>query len=385
MEEERRQTPYDEEEIDLYELWQNLVRKKKVVLSVFISGVLLATLFALLSPKVYRAEVSLMPISPQQSSGLHEIAGQLLGLPVKSGGDASKVMAILESRTIKERVVKRLNLTEKLLTEPPEERDPLRVAVEKIEDMVSVSQDRRTGLIRLGVEYTDPELARDIAEAYVEELRAILEEKALTLAKMNRRFLEEQLRKTEKELREVLGNMVEFQKKEKVIVPQEQVKGTIELYSELLAKKIALQVELRKLESVLSPDSPQVKHLREQVKAIEVQLRNIENAGDTLSAVPSLEGAPQKMAEYTNLYIKVKGLQAKYETLLKLYEQARIEEQRENLYVEVIDPPSLPDVPVKPKRTLIVAVAAVSSLFLGIFLAFFFVWLEGVKSRRVSA
>ncbi|HIC97385.1 MAG TPA: hypothetical protein EYP11_03180, partial [Aquificaceae bacterium] len=92
-----------------------------------------------------------------------------------------------------------------------------------------------------------------------------------------------------------------------------------------------------------------------------------------------------KMAEYTNLYIKVKGLQAKYETLPKLYEEARIEEQRENLYVEVIDPPSLPDVPVKPKRTLIVAVAAVSSLFLGIFLAFFFVWLEGVKSRRVSA
>jgi len=101
-----------------------------------------------------------------------------------------------------------------------------------------------------------------------------------------------------------------------------------------------------------------------------------------MSAVPSLKATPEKMMGYTEILLKVRSLQSKYETLLKLYEQAKMEEHREFIYVEVIDPPSLPDTPVKPKIGLMVAVAAVSFLFLGVFTALFLDWLESVRRER---
>ncbi len=135
-------------------------------------------------------------------------------------------------------------------------------------------------------------------------------------------------------------------------IPREQVKnGVIELSEEELRRKLR-------------------------------ELARIENSAEGFSAVPGLENAPEKMAGYTEVLLKVKSLQAKYETLRKLYEQARLEEQREFIYVEIIDPPSEPDVPVKPKRALIVAVAGLSSLMLGIFLALFADWLSAVRERR---
>lgn len=380
MDGEREDVLIEEDEIDLYELWQHLKKRRKLIGGVFFVGLLASAIISLLMTPVYRSKAVLLPVSNQPSLGIAQLASEFLGVQVSQGDLSSKIMAILNSRTIKERVIKKLNLVDVLLEEKPEDRNPVNAAVDVLEDMVSVSSDRKTGAISLQVDYKDPEMAARIAGAYIDELREILEEKALTLAKVNRIFLEKQLAETEKELKEKLRLLASFQKKEKVIVPQEQIKGSIELYSELVGKKIALQVKLRELESVLSPSSPQVLALKEQIRAIDRQLYQIENSAGN-SAIPSLGTAPDKITKYTSIFIKVKGLQAKYETLLKMYEQAKLEEQKTRIYVEVIDPPSVPDIPVKPKKALIVTVAGVTSLFLGIFLAFFLEWIEEARRR----
>ena len=310
MNDERKEIVFEEDEIDLYELWQRLKKRGKLIVSVFLAGVTLAVVISLIMTPIYRSEALLLPVSNQPSLGITQLASEFLGVQSSGGDLSSKIMAILRSRTIKERVVKRLNIVDVLLEEKPENRDPVNVAVDMLEGMVRVNSDRKTGAITLQVDYKDPELAAKIAQAYIEELKKILEEKALTVAKANRIFLEKQLAETEKELKEKLKLLASFQKREKVIVPQEQVKGSIELYSELVSRKIALQVKLRELESVLSPSSPQILALKEQIKAIDKQLHEIENStGNT--AIPSLGSAPEKITEYTGIFIKVKGLQAK--------------------------------------------------------------------------
>jgi len=60
-----------------------------------------------------------------------------------------------------------------------------------------------------------------------------------------------------------------------------------------------------------------------------------------------------------------------YENIVKAYEQAKIEEAKGSLYVQVIDDPNLPDIKYKPKRSLIVIVSAVTSFILAIFIVFF--------------
>ena len=382
MEDRERKPLQEEEEIDLYELWLRLVRRKRLIGGVFLAGVLTALAVSFILKPVYRSEASLLPVASQPTTGLSELAGQFLGIQLSKEGPSAKILALLKSRTLRERVVDKLELVNVLVKDPPPERDARTVAVEILKKMISVTKDRKTGVIKLSVEHEDPALARRIGEALIEELRKALREKALTVARANRVFLEAQLRETEEELRRELRELARFQRREKIIVPEEQLKGTLELYAELLSKKVALQIELRKLEGVLSPDSSRIDYLRRQIEAIDNQLARIENSAEGFSAVPGLENAPEKMAGYTEVLLKVKSLQAKYETLRKLYEQARLEEQREFIYVEIIDPPSEPDVPVKPKRALIVAVAGLSSLMLGIFLALFADWLSAVRERR---
>ena len=376
---------FEEDEIDLYELWLTLKKRWKVVIGTFLIFTVAAAVITFVMTPVYRATTTLMPVSATPVSGMAALASEALGIQLQKDNTSSKIMAVLKSKTIRERVIKNLNLIPVLLENIPENRDPMYVAQETLKEMVSVSQDRKTNLITLNVDYEDRELAKKIAEEYIKELQNILEEKALTIAKVNRIFLEKQLAETERELQEALNKMVAFQKEHKIINPSEQVKGSFELYSSLISQKIQLQTEYRKLSSVLSPNNPRLKAIRQQLASVNKQLKELEGNTNELSPIPSLNLAPELMSSYTKLYLKLKALQTKYETLLKMYEQARIAEQKEAIYAEVIDPPYASDIPVKPKKKLIVAVAGVSGLFLGIFLAFFLEWLENVRRRHAEA
>uniref|UniRef100_UPI002609F27E hypothetical protein n=1 Tax=Sulfurimonas sp. TaxID=2022749 RepID=UPI002609F27E len=105
-------------------------------------------------------------------------------------------------------------------------------------------------------------------------------------------------------LKSTLAKLTEFQRQEKVIIPEEQVKGSFKLYSELMSQKIALQIELRRLRSVLSEENPQIKYIKEQIRAIDKQLSSIERKGEDMSALPGLEQAPEKMAEFQKVFVK---------------------------------------------------------------------------------
>ena len=372
----------EEDEIDLYELWLTLKKRKKVILGLFFVATILTAIISFIMTPIYKSEASVIPVS-NSSSPFGDLAGlaAMAGVSIGENGDNAKIKAILESRTIKERVIKKLNLIPILLEEEPEDRNPLNVAVETLEDMVSISEDKKTGVITIAVEYEDPKLAQKIANTYIEELQKIMNEKNLTVAKFNRVFLEKQLKEEEEKLKKLQQKLAEFQKKTKIIAPENQLEGVMTLYSGLVSKKIELMVKLRSLESALSPNNPQIKMLKEQIESIENQIKSIEEKTN-IGALPSLSKVPEKLVEYTNIMQKLKISEAVYKELVKMYEQAKLQEAKENIYVEIIDPPSLPDEPVKPKKKLMVAVAGVSSLFLGIFLAFFLEWLGNIRKRH---
>ncbi len=385
MTEEKREVrlqDVEEDEIDLYELWLVMKKRKKVILGTFLIITVLTAIVSFLLTPVYRSTASVIPVSNTQSP-LGNLAGlaALAGLSIGQTDESQKVIAVLKSRTIKENIIKKLNLINVLLEEIPEDREPLNVAIEELDDITSIDQDKKTGVIHISVDFKDPILAAKIANAYVDELQKILNEKALTVAKMNRIFLEKRLKEEEEKLKKYQIEMAKFQKKTRLIEPKQQLKGTMELYAQLLIRKITLQIRLRELQSALSENNPKIEMIKEQLKAIDTQLNKLENKGKE-SAFPSITDVPEKLTEYVDLLRKLKTSEAIYETLLKAYEQAKFEEAKENLYVQVIDEAFVPDIPEKPKKKLMVAVAAVSSLFLGIFLAFFLEWIENIKKRH---
>lgn len=70
-----------------------------------------------------------------------------------------------------------------------------------------------------------------------------------------------------------------------------------------------------------------------------------------------------------------------YNLIAQQIQQAMMAEVKENFAFKIIDPPKAPDKKSKPKRTIMVAIAFITSIFIGIFLAFFLNYLENAKSR----
>ncbi len=375
--------PYEEDTIDLYELWQTLwSRRKFIIIFVSVSVILTAVISLIMTP-VYKSETTVLPVSGKSNmlGGLSDIAA-IAGLSVGGGGDDSqKVMAVLNSRTIKENVIKRLDLVKVILEEVPENRDPMQACLEKFEKRVSISSDKKSGVISIAIEDEDPERARKIADVYVSELKDILNSKSLTTNKMKRVFLEKQLRQTEKRLKKDQRVMARYQKKTKMLQPVDQAKGSMALLGELIAQKTKVDVQIKSMEIALSPGSPILKSLQSQRDEIEKKIQSIEG-GTSSGALPSLKDAPDRIVTFSEFYRNLEVSKAMYETLLKLYEQARLEEAQESLFVEVVDPPIAPDKRSKPKRALMVIVAGFTSGFLAVFIVFFMEWLRSVRREH---
>ena len=90
-----------------------------------------------------------------------------------------------------------------------------------------------------------------------------------------------------------------------------------------------------------------------------------------------------------NLRINLKGKQKIYETLINqesfLIENLQKVDQKlselKNRRVEILSSATLPESPIKSKTRLIVALSAVVSLFVGIFLVFVIEFIKNAKSR----
>jgi len=379
------QVMIDDDEIDLYELWQIIWKRRKFIVIFCTTVVTISIIASLLMTKIYRSEATLIPISSSSSSGLSAYAGlaAMAGVSVPSDADSTKIQAVLNSRTLKEAVVTELDLVNILNEgeEIPEDVDPIQSTIRKFEQIYNVSEDKKTLLITVAIDYKDPALAQKIGYSVISNLQKILNSKALTVAKFNRIFLEEQVAEQQKKLDLLQQKLTKYQKSSKIISPDAQLKGLIDLYSSLVSKKIETQVKLKSMEANFDSSNPQVKFLRYQLEAINTQIKELEEKTNVL-ALPSIEELPDSMVEYGQILQELTIVKAVYENIVKAYEQAKIEEAKGNLYVQVIDEPNLPDIKYKPNRKLIVVVSAVASIFLAICGVFFLEFIENAKNRR---
>ncbi len=374
---EQKPSYYDNDEIDLYDLYLKIKKRRKMILKIFFISTILSVVISLLWPKSYKSEATLIPLASSSYGELSQLAA-LAGISTGKQDPANKIMAVLNSDTIKEQVIKDLDLVTRLEIKISKDENPVYETARKLSKMVDVVSDKKLGIIKIEVVVKDPVLAKEIAEKYIEKLRVILSEKALTLAKANRVFLEEELNKLRKKIEQQKSLLAAFQKKEKIIEPTDQIKGAMALYAELVGKKMALEVEIRQLESILSADNPQIKSKKDLLENIKKEIAKLETTKE--GAVLSIAGAPTAIKGYSDLIMDLKTSEELYKNLYALYEKARLEELKEDIFVEVIDYPKIPDIKFKPKRSLIVAITAISSLFIGIFLVFFLEFLENISS-----
>src|SRR5277367_1101201 len=159
-------------------------------------GLALATLIAFLIPVRYEARTQLMPPDNDSGAGLASLmamtrgtgglgmlAGDLLGL--KTSG--ALFIGILRSETVEDRIIDKFDLRSVYSVKHMQQ------ARRRLEENTQIAEDRKSGILDIGVSDHSPQRAAAIAKAYVEELDRLVVELNTSAAHRERVFLEERL------------------------------------------------------------------------------------------------------------------------------------------------------------------------------------------------
>ena len=366
----------EEDEISLVDLAATLWRRKVLIVGVTCLAAVFSVIYALAQPNMYTAGSSLLPIAGSsttslmaQYAGLASLAG--VSLPGASSANPTvKIEAILKSRTFAERLVSDLDLVSKLIEKPEKIKgDPVTAAVESLrEGILSVSVDAKTSLIKVSAKTKDPVLSRDIANSAVNLIQEDLKQRVLSSSGKNILLLEQQVFEQEKKVRAAQDKMTAYQRKNRLISPQAQSSGGLQLYQGLIQQKIMLEIEISRLQSALSDENPKLVSARAQLDAIKKQISDYEKTGSGTG--PSMNEAPAALMEFANLTAELELATKIYGGLLSSLESLRFQDASEKLFVEVIDTAVAPEKKSEPSRAMICVVGTMAGGFLSVLLAF---------------
>ena len=391
-EEQSRPRPYDEEEINLLDYWRVIWKYRWLTGILCSTSVLAALIFGLLSPKIYESRVTILSPRETGSGGLLSalgaagIAQQIAGVSIPSlVPNRDLLISVLKSRLIAKDVVERFNLKERYKTIALEE------VVEAAKNIPKVSATKE-GLIEIKVEDTDPKMAADMANFYVERLDGLVSKFGTTAVSRQRRFIAEQLEKTGKELKAAEEELRAFQEKNRAVSIGQQASGAIEAAAGLKGEIVASEVQLQVMRNFATESNPDVIRLTRRIGELKRQLGQAQySAGLDLPALTDNPGHPQKEIyvptakmpklglELARLTRDLKVQETVYTLLTQQFEQAKIAEAQDSPVVQVLDRAVPAIYKSKPKIKLNMALAGAVSLFLGIFLAFL---LEYVERQR---
>jgi len=393
----------EEDEINLLDYWRVIVKHKKFIRNLFFASVIITAIISLLMTKIYRAETTLMPVSSSSSQGL---ASQLSSLPFAGAflGSASasdplnKIYNVLTSRSVSESVINTLELKKVFFEDDWDEEEQkwdddepfMEDAIKKLNKILDISKDSKSGLVTISITYKDTELCSKIANQFTTELQKSLNEKTFSVAKKNRIEIAKELNKTKEKLKDAEEKLTKFQETSKMLSLDAQTEALIKALAELKAKLVSKQIELGVMKQFATEKNPNVLTLQDEISQLKKQINEIESGikdktgnqnNSNNSAFLSMTEAPNTGLQFIRLkrdmmiYEKIFGL------LSQQHELAKIDENKESVDFVIIDEAKVPEKRYKPKRAQMVLIAGITSLFLGIFLAFLLEYIQRVREE----
>jgi len=345
---------------------QLLWEQRRLLLRTGVYALLASTLLALLIPASYESTARLMPPDNQSASGLATAVAAMSGEAGGLTGIASDVLglkstsdifaAILSSRTVQDKLIQQFNLKKLYRDRRMED------TRKDLANHTSISVDRKSQIITVGVTDHDPKRASAMGQAYVEELNRLVAELSTSSARRERIFLEQRLQAVSKDLESAEKEFSQFSSKNTAIDIKEQGKAMVEAAATLQGQLIAAESQLQGLRQIYTDNNVRVRSARARIDELKHQLENIGGKGVDASTpysqqadplYPSIRRLPLLGVTYADLYRRTRVQEAVFESLTKEYELAKVQEVKEIPTVKVLDAPNVPDKKSFPPRILI--------------------------------
>ena len=251
----QNESQYDDE-IDLRELFGVLWAGKVKIIAITAVFAVASVIYALSVPNQYKATALLAP-AQSNDGGLSGALGQLGGLASLAGvslgggesGEAQIAQEIMKSWSYIESFIAEKNIAVEVYTakgwdklsntlvinddlydtgqqswliedydtgelRPPTSWELFEVFQEKL----SVSEDKKSGLVSVSIEYYSPQIAKQWVDMYVEAVNRFMQQRQVDKVTKNITYLQEQIEKTSiAEMQEVFYTIIEEQTKNKML------------------------------------------------------------------------------------------------------------------------------------------------------------------------
>jgi len=211
-----------------------------------------------------------------------------------------------------------------------------------------VVEDKKSGVIAIIVRDRDPGLAMSLANAYVDELGAVMAKVSTSAARRERIFIEQRLADENKSLQEAEQQFSQFASANMALNVPEQTKVTVEAAARLQGELIAARAQLEGLKQTYTEENIRVKSAQAHVNELDRELAKINSgrvtgAPDAATPYPSVKNLPLLGVKWADLYRNTKIRETVVELLTQQYEMARIQEAKEIPSPKVLDPASTPE------------------------------------------
>ena len=359
-------TPEERERAQATFWWttRTLLERRWLIIGLtFLAGVG-SIILSLMIPVSYRAETRVMLPEDEGFSMLGLLdsvapgASSLLG---KGGGGSTRYLSILTSRTLLDSMVERFNLED--VYETTDSVDPRGDAIRALSKHFEFDVALDFDYLELAIYDHDPEQAAAMANFMVDALNREHIRLTAANARQNREFIERRLDEAQADLDSAQSDMQAFQELHGVLDVERQGEAFFSALADTRAQVTQLEVEYGMLRSQYGDDNPQVAAARDALASARASLGGLTNGRDALLPV-ALRDLPEVSRRYAELYQEVLTQAKIIEVVQPLLEQARFQEDREAVAVQVLDEAIPPIRKAKPKRAYIVIAATLSVLLL---------------------
>jgi tyrosine-protein kinase Etk/Wzc len=361
---ETKELSVDLKEINVIDLLLSVLRHKRLIIGGTYGIAMLTLAVCFIISPLYTATTTILPPQTSSSSAaatqlmgqLGGTASMLLGtaLPTSSG---DLFVGLVADNSVVDPIIDRFDLMKLYGVDT-------RVEMRKkvTGDILSADKDSKSGIVSISVDDTDPQRATQMANAFADGLKKVLEVLAVTDAGMRRVFFERELKKAQEQLSDAEDAMKGFQETTGTFKIDDQTAALLQGLALLKANVVAKEVQLKVMKTYAATENPDLKKAEEELNALREQLKKQEDKQESsyFNPLMPMGQIPALGVEYLRKYRNYKYADALYELVTKQYVAARMDEARESMVIQVIQPATPPDKKSKPRVVILLALSIIA-------------------------
>jgi len=339
----------EDDEISLLDLALVVAENLRLLVLGPLAAGLLALGISFAVTPTFTAKTVIMPPQQTQSSaaaalqGLGALAGAA-GAAAGLKSPADQYVSLIQSTTVEDKLIERFKLMQ--VYDVKFKAD----ARKQLETSSRISAGKKDNLISIEVDDEDPKRAADIANAYVEELKLLTNQLAMTEAQQRRLFFETQLQQTKARLAQAQKELQAAGFNEGAI--RAEPKAAAESFAKLRAEVTAAEVRVQSMRGYLTETAPEFRQAQVNLQALRSQLARLEGS-DKAAA----------QGDYVDRFREFKYQETLFDLLVRQLEVAKLDESREGAVIQVVDPATPPERKSKPRKAMVAVVATLATGF----------------------